>query len=116
MQLAFEDGVYLVDAIEGESTLMQACKPALESPYVTKVVHDCKRDSEASDSVFVSLHNGAPIICDLIHLWELQALYFQHGIRLHNVFDTQVNVKTLCLFSSRLEIKLSKMEYFSNYM
>ncbi|KAG8635928.1 hypothetical protein MANES_16G077100v8 [Manihot esculenta] len=44
--------------------LMKACKPALESSYITKVIHDCKRDSEA--------------------------LYFQFGIKLHNVFDTQI--------------------------
>ncbi|KAG6552508.1 hypothetical protein Mapa_005928 [Marchantia paleacea] len=46
MQLAFEDAVYLVDAVEGGYELMQACKPALESIHITKVVHDCKRDSE----------------------------------------------------------------------
>lgn len=64
MQLAFEDAVYLVDAVQGGNALMQACKPALESSCITKVVHDCKRDSEA--------------------------LYFQYGIRLNNVFDTQI--------------------------
>ncbi|EFJ22731.1 hypothetical protein SELMODRAFT_104837 [Selaginella moellendorffii] len=64
MQLAFQDAIYLVDAVQGGDALMQACKPALESPHVTKVVHDCKRDSEA--------------------------LYFQHGIKLNNVFDTQI--------------------------
>ncbi|KAE9467908.1 hypothetical protein C3L33_00203, partial [Rhododendron williamsianum] len=64
MQLAFPDAIYLVDAIQGGETLMKACKPALESSYITKVIHDCKRDSEA--------------------------LYFQFGIKLHNVVDTQV--------------------------
>ncbi|KAJ3671175.1 hypothetical protein LUZ60_008601 [Juncus effusus] len=64
MQLAFPDGIYLIDAIEGGEKIMQACKPALESNYVTKVIHDCKRDSEA--------------------------LYFQFGIKLHNVLDTQI--------------------------
>ncbi|XP_068648120.1 uncharacterized protein [Aristolochia californica] len=64
MQLAFSDAVYLVDAIQGGPMLMQACKPALESSYITKVVHDCKRDSEA--------------------------LYFQFGIKLHNAMDTQI--------------------------
>ncbi|KAL3696055.1 hypothetical protein R1sor_010131 [Riccia sorocarpa] len=64
MQLAFEDAVYLVDAVVGGYELMQACKPALESVHITKVVHDCKRDSEA--------------------------LYFQYDIKLHNVFDTQI--------------------------
>ncbi|MQL91187.1 hypothetical protein Taro_023798, partial [Colocasia esculenta] len=64
MQLAFPDAVYLVDAIEGGETLVQACKPALESSHITKVIHDCKRDSEA--------------------------LYFQFGIKLHNVMDTQI--------------------------
>ncbi|XP_057977258.1 uncharacterized protein LOC131164238 [Malania oleifera] len=64
MQLAFPDAIYLVDAIKGGKKLMKACKPALESNYITKVIHDCKRDSEA--------------------------LYFQHGIKLHNVMDTQI--------------------------
>ncbi|KAG8375640.1 hypothetical protein BUALT_Bualt10G0121300 [Buddleja alternifolia] len=64
MQLAFADAIYLVDAIEGGEALVKACKPALESSYITKVIHDCKRDSEA--------------------------LYFQFGIKLHNVWDTQI--------------------------
>ncbi|GMH10788.1 hypothetical protein Nepgr_012629 [Nepenthes gracilis] len=64
MQLAFPDAIYLVDAIQGGGILMEACKPALESSYITKVIHDCKRDSEA--------------------------LYFQFGIKLHNVIDTQI--------------------------
>lgn len=64
IQLAFPDAIYLVDAIEGGDTLIQACKPALESPHITKVIHDCKRDSEA--------------------------LFFQFGIKLHNVMDTQI--------------------------
>ncbi|KAL9443247.1 hypothetical protein AB3S75_016578 [Citrus x aurantiifolia] len=64
MQLAFPDAIYLVDAIQGGETVVKACKPALESSYITKVIHDCKRDSEA--------------------------LYFQFGIKLHNVVDTQI--------------------------
>ncbi|XP_054795911.1 uncharacterized protein LOC129301370 [Prosopis cineraria] len=64
MQLAFPDAIYLVDAIEGGEMLIRACKPALESSYITKVIHDCKRDSEA--------------------------LYFQFGIKLNNVVDTQI--------------------------
>ncbi|XP_057524202.1 uncharacterized protein LOC130803969 isoform X1 [Amaranthus tricolor] len=64
MQLAFPDAIYLVDAIEGGDVLIQACKPGLESGYITKVIHDCKRDSEA--------------------------LYYQFGIKLHNVMDTQI--------------------------
>ncbi|KAF9620381.1 hypothetical protein IFM89_011754 [Coptis chinensis] len=64
MQLAFPNAIYLVDVIQGGVMLMKACKPALESSYITKVIHDCKRDSEA--------------------------LYFQFGIKLHNVVDTQI--------------------------
>ncbi|KAL3498538.1 hypothetical protein ACH5RR_041270 [Cinchona calisaya] len=64
IQLAFPGAIYLVDAIEGGETLVKACKPALESNYITKVIHDCKRDSEA--------------------------LHFQFGIKLHNVVDTQI--------------------------
>ncbi|KAL5185469.1 piRNA biogenesis protein EXD1 [Glycine soja] len=70
--LAFPDAVYLVDAIEGGEELIIACKPALESNYITKVIHDCKRDSEA--------------------------LYFQFGIKLNNVVDTQPTC--VCAFSS----------------
>lgn len=47
-QLAFPDAIYLVDPIQGGEKLMEACKPALESSYITKVIHDCKRDSEVS--------------------------------------------------------------------
>lgn len=50
VQLAFPDTIYLVDAIQGGETVIQACKPALESNYITKVIHDCKRDSEVSYS------------------------------------------------------------------
>ncbi|CAH9106322.1 unnamed protein product [Cuscuta epithymum] len=64
MQIAFPDAIYLVDAIEGGESLILACKPALESNYIIKVIHDCKRDSEA--------------------------LYFQFGIKLQNVIDTQI--------------------------
>lgn len=64
MQLAFPDAVYLVDTIQGGKALIEACKPALESKHVRKVIHDCKRDSEA--------------------------LYFQFGIKLNNVVDTQI--------------------------
>ncbi|KAI4379810.1 hypothetical protein MLD38_006056 [Melastoma candidum] len=64
MQLAFPDAIYLVDVIEGDGILMKACKPALESEHIAKVIHDCKRDSEA--------------------------LYFQYGIKLNNVVDTQI--------------------------
>ncbi|XP_074557445.1 uncharacterized protein LOC141813384 [Curcuma longa] len=64
MQVALADAIYLVDAIDGHEALIQACKPALESTNILKVIHDCKRDSEA--------------------------LYFQYGIKLNNVFDTQI--------------------------
>ncbi|KAK9185021.1 hypothetical protein WN943_025374 [Citrus x changshan-huyou] len=55
----FPDAIYLVDAIQSGETVIKACKPVLESCYITKVIHDCKRDSEA--------------------------LYFQFHIKLHNV-------------------------------
>ncbi|KAK8971071.1 hypothetical protein KSP40_PGU011892 [Platanthera guangdongensis] len=64
IQIAFTDAIYLVDIIEGGEALVRACKTALESSYIIKVIHDCKRDSEA--------------------------LYFQYNIKLHNVFDTQI--------------------------
>lgn len=52
-QLAFPDAVYVVDVILGGEMLMKACKPALESSYITKVIHDCKRDSEVSMIDFI---------------------------------------------------------------
>ncbi|KAJ7963129.1 3'-5' exonuclease domain [Quillaja saponaria] len=42
---------YLVNAIVGETTLIKECKPALESNVVTKVIHDCKGDSEVSTEI-----------------------------------------------------------------
>ncbi|MCH85161.1 3'-5' exonuclease, partial [Trifolium medium] len=65
IHLGFPDAIYLVDAIEGGKALIEACKPALESEFVTKVTYDCKRDSET--------------------------LYFQYGIKLNNVVDTKVS-------------------------
>jgi exonuclease 3'-5' domain-containing protein 1 len=52
-QIAFPDAVYLVDAIEGGKELVEACKPALESDCITKVTHDCRRDSEVPNYVFL---------------------------------------------------------------
>ncbi|XP_024024997.1 uncharacterized protein LOC21397970 isoform X2 [Morus notabilis] len=51
MQLAFPVAIYLVNAIQGGEMLVKACKPALESSYITKVIHDCKRDSEIAFSL-----------------------------------------------------------------
>ncbi|XP_044412341.1 uncharacterized protein [Triticum aestivum] len=62
--LALPDAVYLVDAIKGGQELVQACKIALESIAITKVIHDCRRHSKT--------------------------LFDQYGIRLRNVMDTQV--------------------------
>jgi ribonuclease D len=56
LQLAFPDAVYLVDAIEGGKELIQACKPALESDHITKVIHDCKRDSEVPNYAFANCY------------------------------------------------------------
>ena len=50
-QIAFPDAIYLVDAVQGGEELVKVCKPALESTYVTKVIHDCKRDSEVSSEL-----------------------------------------------------------------
>jgi hypothetical protein len=52
LQLAFPDAIYLVDAIDGGKVLIEACKPALESEFVTKVIHDGKRTFEVSDLFF----------------------------------------------------------------
>nr|KJB18564.1 hypothetical protein B456_003G060400 [Gossypium raimondii] len=79
MQLAFLDAIYLVDVIQGGEKLMKACKPALESSFITKVIHDCKRDSEKYLCYGLTIMNNI-----------MQALYFHFGIKLHNVMDTQI--------------------------
>ena len=61
-QLAFPDAVYLVDAIEGGKELIEACKPALESDHIIKVIHDCKRDSEVPNYESVNL-----LVCYVFH-------------------------------------------------
>ncbi|CAI5482604.1 unnamed protein product [Closterium sp. Yama58-4] len=64
MQLALPGAIYLVDVVEGGAALVRACTPALESAHVIKAIHDCKRDGEA--------------------------LFFQFGVRLQGIFDTQL--------------------------
>ncbi|GJP52507.1 hypothetical protein CLOM_g11610 [Closterium sp. NIES-68] len=64
MQLALPCAIYLVDVVAGGRQLVEECKGALESPRVVKAIHDCKRDGEA--------------------------LYFQFGVRLQGIFDTQL--------------------------
>ena len=72
LQLAFPDAVYLVDAIEGGEELIIACKPALESNYITKVIHDCKRDSEVSDLFDCFLPCLLwPLFCICWNLWNV---------------------------------------------
>lgn len=84
MQIASQDAVYIIDAFQGGDKLMQACKPVLESESVIKVIHDCKRDSEA--------------------------LYHQFGIKLHNVMDTQIAYN---LFEEQEGRPRSEIEYIS---
>lgn len=83
---------------------MKACKPALESSYITKVIHDCKRDSEVSQNswlLYVFQITCSHIFCLSLAIFPIvQALYFQFGIKLHNVVDSQVsliNITTLFL-------------------
>lgn len=130
-QLALQGAVYLVDAVEGGNSLMQACKPGLESPSITKVVHDCKRDSEVSRLFALWIHR-TPIFLmppfwiesgdvTFIELY-LQALYFQYGIRLNKVFDTQVpcfRVSPLFAFPWQLRLQadfLSDSVQFAAYV
>ncbi|EXB97560.1 hypothetical protein L484_003404 [Morus notabilis] len=67
--------------------LVKACKPALESSYITKVIHDCKRDSEVSNS-FLLAYLGMSYFVILVPILNL----FQFGIKLNNVMDTQVSM------------------------
>ena len=57
-RLAFPDAIYLVDAIQSGETVIKAYKPTLESNNITKVIHDCKRDSEVSHWICLLLHHG----------------------------------------------------------
>jgi len=75
LQLAFPDAVYLVDAIEGGEELIKACKHALESNYITKVIHDCKRDSEVW---FIWLLASLPFLLPLFCIcWNLRSVLNQ---------------------------------------
>jgi len=40
---------------QGGKKLIQSCKPALESDHITKVIHDCKRDSEVPSYAFENI-------------------------------------------------------------
>ncbi|KAK4736117.1 hypothetical protein R3W88_010378 [Solanum pinnatisectum] len=84
VQLAFPDAIYLVDAVRGGRKLINACKPALESVYVTKVIHDCKRDSEA--------------------------LYYQFGIELHWYFLSSYLTTNFSCYP--LKYLLTKIAYY----
>lgn len=69
-QLAFEHAVYLVDAVVGGPELMKACRAGLESPFIMKICHDCKRDSEvgAFHRSLVSFHSWLSL------LWHVEPL------------------------------------------
>ncbi|XP_065019581.1 uncharacterized protein LOC135645278 isoform X2 [Musa acuminata AAA Group] len=73
MQLALPNAVYLVDAIEGGELLIQACKPALESTNIMKVIHDCKRDSEIAYSLIEEEEGRKPSLNDHISFVGLLA-------------------------------------------
>ncbi|XAR49971.1 hypothetical protein NMG60_11004164 [Bertholletia excelsa] len=86
MKLAFPDAIYLVHVVQGGRMFMKACKPALESSYITEVFHDCKRDSEA--------------------------LYFQFGIKANCSPSFAVNI-TYYLIEEQLGWKRLTDDYIS---
>ena len=55
---------YLFDMLQINEDVLDYLKAILEDENVTKVIHDCRQDSAA--------------------------LFYQFGIKLHNIFDTQV--------------------------
>uniref|UniRef100_A0A2P2KCS5 3'-5' exonuclease n=1 Tax=Rhizophora mucronata TaxID=61149 RepID=A0A2P2KCS5_RHIMU len=73
MQLAFPDAIYLVDVIQGGKAVMDVCKPALESSHVTKVIHDCKRDSEIAYSLIKKQEGHTKLPDDYISFVALLA-------------------------------------------
>lgn len=56
---------YIFDILQTNSGIMQQLQAILEDDTVIKVMHDCRQDSAA--------------------------LWYQKGIRIRNIFDTQVN-------------------------
>lgn len=64
LQIQAQATSYILDALIAQEGVMQNLKALLEDKTVVKVVHDCRQDSAA--------------------------LYYQKGIKLGNVFDTQV--------------------------
>lgn len=71
LQLCTDGGaLFIIDVLSPDGAAMiSQLKPALESTYLLKVLHDCRRDAEA-----------------LLH---------QHGVRLSHVFDTQATYALL---------------------
>ena len=68
LQIQAGDTCYIVDALTAQGGVMKSLKALLEDKTVVKVIHDCRQDSAA--------------------------LYYQKGIKLENVFDTQVQSET----------------------
>ena len=64
LQVFAKSTCYLFDMLQISQAVLQQLKAILEDVVVTKVIHDCRQDSAA--------------------------LYYQFGIKLQNVFDTQV--------------------------
>ncbi len=64
LQIQAEDTCYILDALTAQGDVMKSLKALLEDKTVVKVIHDCRQDSAA--------------------------LFYQKGIKLENVFDTQV--------------------------
>ena len=64
LQVCDNHTCYLFDMLQPDKDVLRYLKAILEGGSVTKVIHDCRQDSAA--------------------------LYYQFGIKLQNVLDTQV--------------------------
>ncbi|PFH37372.1 3'-5' exonuclease domain-containing protein [Besnoitia besnoiti] len=91
VQLATASHTLLLDAfktgIVGENPKL---KEILESPHIVKVCHDCREDASA--------------------------LFHQHGIRLRNVFDTQVAHQVLCERDGEAPFQASLTELLRSFL
>lgn len=107
LQLAFPDAIYLVDAIQGGETVIEACKPALESSYITKVIHDCKRDSEVSYWFL--------LFFKLLYIWSAVACLIYLTILLSGIiFSVWHKVAQCCGYTGKhSHLKLSQRTWFS---
>ena len=85
MQVFVRTTCYLFDMLQIKDEILQELRGMLEDINIKKVFHDCRQDSAA--------------------------LFYQYGIKLRNVWDTQVDMMTVLLcIASFLALALSSAD------